>query len=425
MPKTSPSLATKVARDYIAAIYTRLRTAMSLPEAKKVLGFPPEASPTPAEISKAYKSKALEAHPDRGGTNEQMVAVNVAKEILDGVRRPDYAPKPPPPPSAWGPAKAEPPRGPAKVVDTIPGDSFETAMSRVPMDIEWKIASKGVYVRGVQPVNHNVWTFIGVGKDRVWVLAIKERPGTFKQDWAKNELTEIKTGWQISMVSTPLQGFEKKIVLLVKGAPTFQDIDGMVLADTPKKWIVWEGGRPQEKEVLSGKLRGSGGVALKDALLAAGMLGDTAIKGRKSAVQITPRYISSEERKVRQEALRAKQNGKLYNYQLFNYEVSVNGKSAILAPETNLNLEKNGFIIGVFSYDPKDGVPKRLNLIRGGVVKASPGVYIRLLADALTTEPSWLHIALKQAAEEWESEATKTARAAARRIAAAYESLLT
>lgn len=71
-------------------LHVRLLIAMSLEEAKGVLGFPPGYHPTKAEINKAYKLRALESHPDRGGTTEKMVEVNVAKEVLDGKTRSDF-----------------------------------------------------------------------------------------------------------------------------------------------------------------------------------------------------------------------------------------------------------------------------------------------------------------------------------------------
>ncbi len=63
---------------------------MSYAEALKVLDVPLGASPE--EINKAYKRKAIENHPDRGGDPEKMVEINVAKDILDGKGRPTYEP---------------------------------------------------------------------------------------------------------------------------------------------------------------------------------------------------------------------------------------------------------------------------------------------------------------------------------------------
>lgn len=67
----------------------RLLISMSLEDAKQVLGLPPGKTPSPGEIQKAYRAKAIENHPDRGGDTQKMVEINVAKEILEGKRRQD------------------------------------------------------------------------------------------------------------------------------------------------------------------------------------------------------------------------------------------------------------------------------------------------------------------------------------------------
>jgi len=46
----------------------------------KILGVDPNA--TKEEAQKAYRGKAAEAHPDRGGSHEQMVKVNAAWETI-------------------------------------------------------------------------------------------------------------------------------------------------------------------------------------------------------------------------------------------------------------------------------------------------------------------------------------------------------
>lgn len=90
--------------------------AMSLADAKVVLGFPPDAQPTAAEIQKAYRDKIIQnkgIHPDLGGDASKLVELNVAKDILEGKQRPTYerpAP-PPPPPASSPPGHSEQPRG--------------------------------------------------------------------------------------------------------------------------------------------------------------------------------------------------------------------------------------------------------------------------------------------------------------------------
>jgi hypothetical protein len=70
--------------------YAFLLVAMSMEEAKATLGFPPDSRPSAGDIKSAYRQKALEAHPDRGGSDEAMKALNAAKDILEGKQRPSY-----------------------------------------------------------------------------------------------------------------------------------------------------------------------------------------------------------------------------------------------------------------------------------------------------------------------------------------------
>jgi hypothetical protein len=82
-----------------AVRYARVLRAMSVDQAKQVLGLPPHAF-SPTDVQKAYRTKAIENHPDKGGTHERMVDLNVAKDILLGNRREDQHP-----PVSW---KADP-----------------------------------------------------------------------------------------------------------------------------------------------------------------------------------------------------------------------------------------------------------------------------------------------------------------------------
>lgn len=50
----------------------------------EILGVEPSA--TKDEVKKAYKSKAWKAHPDHGGSNEDMMKVNAAYEAITRVR---------------------------------------------------------------------------------------------------------------------------------------------------------------------------------------------------------------------------------------------------------------------------------------------------------------------------------------------------
>lgn len=50
----------------------------------EVLGVRPNA--TKSEVDKAYKKKAWNAHPDHGGSNDEMMKVNAAYEAISRVR---------------------------------------------------------------------------------------------------------------------------------------------------------------------------------------------------------------------------------------------------------------------------------------------------------------------------------------------------
>lgn len=69
---------------------TQRRIALTLDEAKSLLGFRPSDRPTPDQVAKAYRTQVRKSHPDLGGSAETMVALNVAKEVLDGKSRPDF-----------------------------------------------------------------------------------------------------------------------------------------------------------------------------------------------------------------------------------------------------------------------------------------------------------------------------------------------
>ena len=73
------------------AIYARKRIAMTVSEAYETLGVTPQDSKD--DIQKAYRKKAFDNHPDRGGDTEAMQKINRAKDIIDSgkVDRPSYS----------------------------------------------------------------------------------------------------------------------------------------------------------------------------------------------------------------------------------------------------------------------------------------------------------------------------------------------
>lgn len=124
----------------------RLFLAMSAADAAKILEVSEDASPE--ELKKAYKRKVIENHPDRGGSNEKMVEVNVAMEVLEGKRRPSYDQ-----PSYTSEPSSEPfwqQRPKPKPVRT----SFADAKSGagIPSGVEWKLRANTAYGPSVAAV---------------------------------------------------------------------------------------------------------------------------------------------------------------------------------------------------------------------------------------------------------------------------------
>lgn len=191
--------------------YAFLLLSMSLEEAKQTLGFKPDDHPSPEEVKQAWKKKIFEVHPDRGGSHDQALAVNVAKDILEGKARPSYdrrdAPTPQEPP-AWAqepPATRWEPPKPKEVTfeeakskagvphadwlfvtDTQRGKGWmsdESSQSDYGYAFYGRTDTKYVFV-GAREFTRRDY-FIGGGRDEnVWTMKVLEFP--IKGDEGKN-----------------------------------------------------------------------------------------------------------------------------------------------------------------------------------------------------------------------------------------------
>ena len=389
----------RVAERFFADRYARLLLSMTVDQAKVILGFPPRSSPTPQEIQKAYRLKALENHPDRGGSNDKMVEVNVAKDVLtkpesSWTPEPSYSPPPRPRP--------EPP----KVVETVSGKKFDAGTSEIPSGVDWKFISKPTYgTSGSRNLPGSyIWTAMGVTDQSYVVASIKERNEDKTYNAEKKGLIEYETDWQCSVMKAPrTKSAAKAILPLIKSTCSMFE-DG-TSGDVPKKFVLCPEGTNMLTERLIKTIRfGSGGLPFKDVLLASGFVSetDTAMVGRKSVVQMRFEYSRDKEKRTREKGER------LYRLSQFDFYVSVNGKECKLEDATVDALGKN-FIPWTIGWDAiQDKNVRDLTKLRGGRFKGGAAAALRYLADALTSEPSWLVIALEKAAEEWEPE-SKTA----------------
>ena len=372
-------------------LYARLILSMSLDQAKAVLGFPPSYKPTPEEISKTYKQKAFENHPDRGGDSTKMVEINVAKDILLGKGRATWTPEP-------RPAKPEPP----KVVDVIEGVSFQKATGVIPSGVSWKCISKFIFaVNKEKHWNNRIWTLIGMTDQRFVVVSLKLRGQNQYYDAEKQGVVQVEESWSCNVVSTArTQDPVKFLPKLVKSASVLFE-DGTV-ADPPKKWQVWEGGDTLNDAVIQ-KIGMGGGVSWKDILGHAGLVSedDPAVAGRKSVVEIFTKYD-------RERAKARRLEGKKGIEDQYDAFIRINGKAYQLAEATVAKLDH--LIPWILTWDDiQGGKVKNLSRMRGSQsFKMTAVDALRYIADMLTTEASSLHIALEKAIEELEPE-SKTA----------------
>jgi DnaJ domain len=378
--------------------YARLLLSMSRDQAKQILGFPSNYNPSEDEIKKNYKMKALENHPDRGGSNEKMVEINVAKDILTGraQERFEHTRGPAPTPRA----KREP-TPPDHIMD---GQDFNTAWAanNPPADVEWKFVSIPVYYwepnRSYFPVQR-VWTFYGQTGSKHIFLAVKlrgESSGPIPTDLGSS--TKVMEDWQISWVDIPLSQ------PLVKIAPKWLKSVGMswidAKPDAPKKYIAWDKGKPTEQ--LLKRIPNGGGVTLKDILLGVGLAQSAETSGatRMRIVEVFVK-LSPEKRARRKEKGTFKDLADGYDF-----FARVNGKEIQFADET-VDRMKLHFIPYVLTWSFSEGRATQLNRLRGGMLK--PGAYeaFKLLSEALTSEPSWFKDAIEANVEAYKPEEKK------------------
>lgn len=69
--------------DYIKALQAQVGTG-TMENPYTVLGVKPTA--TKDEVTRAFRTKVFHAHPDRGGTNAEMVKLNAAYEAIRRIR---------------------------------------------------------------------------------------------------------------------------------------------------------------------------------------------------------------------------------------------------------------------------------------------------------------------------------------------------
>lgn len=373
--------------------YARLLLSMSRDQAKAILGFPPSYNPSEEEIKKNYKIKALENHPDRGGSTEKMVEVNVAKDILTGKAKERWEPMPSPTPKP-PPRRAEP--------DTImDGQDFNTAWAgnNPPATVEWKFVSIPVYYwppnRSYFPAQR-IWTFYGQTDSKHIFLAVKWRGESstgIPTDIGTN--TKVMEDWQVSWADAPIAQPLAKIASKMLTSVGTGWLDAS--PDAPKKYISWDHDKPTAQ--LLKKIPNSGGVSLKGILVGVGLsqTPEGSKVKEKNTVEVFVR-LNQEKKHRRQMEGTLKDRTDWYDF-----FIRVNGKEVQLEEPTIENLKKH-FIPNFLGWSFSEGRALQINRLRGGFLKGGAYEAFKFLGEALTTEPFWLKAAIAANVEAYKPE---------------------
>jgi hypothetical protein len=222
-------------------IHDFLVLAMSLDTAKKLLGFEETESPSQQDVEKAWKRKALEHHPDRGGDAEMMKQINIAHDVLTGKQRPDRgggSSRPAPGGQPYdGPFTYEPP--PEKKV-VVTWDEAARKAGVPTSGIEWKMKTDsgfggygdktqrgfvlygqtssehvfvGIYSRSVDP---NMYTNTTVDVTEMWVERVP-----LNKPLATVGPKVIRDLWRHF---TDVKGYNNKVFVLAPGTKFEQRI---------------------------------------------------------------------------------------------------------------------------------------------------------------------------------------------------------
>jgi hypothetical protein len=203
-----------------------LKLAMSRSEAHAILGVRPGA--TKDEIQEAWKRKALEHHPDRGGDQELMKAVNVARDVL--LSGPDVRPFNPPEYKRHEQPREAPRR------EEAPGIDWDTAAKKagVPSGVKWLFRTAVGYGGGEYDQYSMVvfcgevdgsYVFVGVhcytkqanlarGASETYTMWVYPGPISGFASLEVNGASAIRSIWSSA---GGVRGYNGKIVLLPEG----------------------------------------------------------------------------------------------------------------------------------------------------------------------------------------------------------------
>lgn len=351
---------------------------MSLSEAARLLGVSVSASPE--EVNSAYRKKFIEnrrLNPDLPGSDaETAKSLNIAKDTLLGVLRPDRGtpqrPSPPPPPPKPEP-KPEPEDFPVPE-----GVSYAEAISVA--GVQWYIGTyagmKTEYSRTPSDRSYaiNKSSRILVGKNSSHYVIMK-LTYVYHSGWTFSKEYANKGRW-VSIVSPfPLNGDK-----FLKVAPKV--IKEMMDSPQKPRYLVLENPHPTEAEVSRNLTKGR--LTLKDALLGSGLITeaeDKELDNRKIQVELEPVF----DRERYNATPKEKRIGNLYAF--YNWYLYFNGRKVKTLDRNELDrLDKKHLFASIYDYNYDKG-KVNLTRLRGGRLKYDAKTTLKYVAEALDAGP--------------------------------------
>lgn len=392
-------------------VASRFVWAMSLQEARRILEIPKGEQPSDDEIRKLYSErirKVIKDSPSARTDSEAFKELNIAKDTLLG----QFESKRPGQPNAPEPdgVRRRDPRDDRRVdrdddppPPTPEGMPFSSALSSLG-NVEWKILTTGHWgydvlvdaqsdlVKMAEDAREDarrsvyfayVGEYILIGRtDTHYVFAKLTRRRNVRNIGNKGEIIR----WDSFKTAIPISEN------LVKRAPkVIEKLRGKTRG-RPKFMVLED--KPTEERLE--KFRGT--LSLADAIAGSGILPEGAdtsgVDGRKAQVEVEP-VLNREKFK----AWKADPTKRQFEHMGYDWYIYVNGRKTELSADEVMKLQKNHFLMAVFSYDYSKGKKNITRLKGGGRRSLKPGAKesLGMLADGLDSGP--LRTTVEQAAE--------------------------